>query len=331
MNNRKTEFIDLGMEIELKKIYLSLKKGIKWVIITPTIFVIIAVIYVFFIAKPIYTSETKLLLVTSGGSQSRLSSLAGLAGQFGFSLPSLDDNVNYLSAATLPEILASRTLARSILFTVFNSQEFDKPTSLLNILTDHKEIDSADSNKIIVNAIKHISEDILEIKQIKQTPMFTLQVNSLEPQLSAEISLAVINELEQLRSDFTKLELLDKKEFISERLAEVQNELFQAETKFKIFREQNLQISLSPTLLLQQERLQREIEIQTQIYISLKQQFEQVKIEEAQNRSFLKIIDPPNIPIYHSKPKRKLIVILSGLMGLMVGVTIAVVKKYWEG
>lgn len=320
-------FNDSLIEINHKKIYLSLKKGKKWLIIMPLITVIISIIYVLFIAKPIYTSETKLLLVNSGGSQSRL---GGLASQFGFSLPSLDDNVNYLSAETLPEILSSRTLAKSILFTDFNSREFDKPTSLLNIITDQKDISIADSNKIIAKAIEHISEDVLEIKQIKQTPMFTLQVNSPEPQLSADISAVVINELEQLQSDFTKYELLNEKEFISERLDEIQNELNRAETKLKTFREQNLQISLSPTLLLHQERLQREIEIQTQIYISLKQQFEQVKIEEAQNRSFLKIIDPPNIPIYHSKPKRKIIVIFTGLMGLMIGGIIAVVKNYGE-
>lgn len=320
------DFNDLEIGIDLKKIYLSLKKGIKWLIITPSITVIIAVIYVFFIAKPIYTSETTLLLVNS--SSGNLSRLGGLASQFGFSLPSLDDNVNYLSAETLPEILSSRTVARSILFTTFDSREFDKPTSLLNIITDQKDISNADSNKIITNAIKHISQNILDIKQIKNTPIFLLLVNSPEPKLSAEISSVVINELEKLQADFTKHELLNEKEFISERLAEIQNELFQAETKLKTFREQNLQISLSPTLLLHQERLQREIEIQTQIYISLKQQFEQVKIEEAQNRSWLKIIDPPNVPIYHSKPKRKITVIFSGLMGLMIGGIIAVVKYY---
>lgn len=327
MNNMNSKYNDSEIEIDLKKIYLSLKKGIKWVIITPSIFVIIAVIYVLFIAKPIYTSETTLLLVNSGGSQSRL---GGLVSQFGFSLPSLDDNVNYLSAETLPEILSSRTLAKAILYADFNSQEFDNPTSLLSIITDQKDIAKADSNKIITGAIKHI-QNILEIKQIKNTPMFILLVNSPEPQLSAEISSAVITELEQLQSDFTKHELLDQKEFISERLVDIQNELNQAETKLKKFREQNLQISLSPTLLLHQERLKREIEIQTQIYISLKQQFEQVKIEEAQNKSFLKIIDPPNVPIYHSKPKRKLIVITWGLIGLIIGVIIAVGKNYWEG
>lgn len=320
------DFNNSEIEIDLKKMYLSLKKGIKWLIIIPSVTSILAIIYVLFIAKPIYTSETKLLLVSSGGSQSRL---GGLASQFGFSLPSIDDNVNYLSAAILPEILSSRTVARSILFTTFDSREFDKPTSLLNIITDQKDIANADSNEIMTRAIKHI-QNILEIKQIKNTPIFLLLVNSPEPQLSADISIVVINELEQLQSDFTKHELLDQKEFISERLVDIQNELNQAETKLKKFREQNLQISLSPTLLLHQERLQREIEIQTQIYISLKQQFEQVKIEEAQNKSFLKIIDPPNVPIHHSSPKRKRTVVIYGLMGLMIGGIIAVVKNYKE-
>ena len=328
MNNMNTIYEDdLLIKIDYKKIYSSLVKGIKWVVIMPLITVIISIIYVLFIAKPIYTSETKLLLINSSSSLSNLSSLAG---QFGFSIPTQNDNVDYLSAETLPEILASRTLAKSILYAVFDSREFDKPTSLLNIITNNKDIDNTDSNKIMTKAIEHISKDILELDQIKNTPMFSMLVNSPEPQLSADISLVVINELENLQSDFTKHELLYKKEFISERLNDIWNELSQAETKLKNFREQNLQISLSPSNLLQQERLQREIEIQTQIYISLKQQFEQIKIEEAQNKSYFKIVDPPNIPIYHSKPKRKLTVIFSGLMGLIIGGIIAIKKNYYE-
>jgi uncharacterized protein involved in exopolysaccharide biosynthesis len=327
MNSKyKDDFNDLLVEIDYKKIYSSLIKGIKWLVITPSITVIISIIYVLFIAKPVYTSETTLLLVNSSSNQSRLGSIAS---QFGFSMSLPNDNVDYLSVETLPKILSSRTLAKSILlYTDFNSQDFNKPTSLLDIITNQREIANVDSNKIMADAIMHVSQNILEIKQIKNTPMFTLLVNSPEPQLSAEIASVVINELEKLQSDFTKHELLDKKEFISERLDNVQNELFQAESKLKIFREQNLQINLSPTLLLHQERLQREIEIQTQIYISLKQQYEQVKIDEAQNKSFLKIIDPPNIPIYRSKPKRKITVIFSGLMGLMIGGIIAVKKNY---
>ena len=91
-------FEDSELEIDLKKIYLSLKKGIKWVVITPSIIVAISIIYVLFIAKPIYTSETTLLLVNSGGDQSKLTSLAG---QFGFSLPSSQDgNVKYTGKDT---------------------------------------------------------------------------------------------------------------------------------------------------------------------------------------------------------------------------------------
>ena len=100
MNNMNTIYEDdLLIKIDYKKIYSSLVKGIKWVVIMPLITVIISIIYVLFIAKPIYTSETKLLLINSSSSLSNLSSLAG---QFGFSIPTQNDNVDYLSAETLP-------------------------------------------------------------------------------------------------------------------------------------------------------------------------------------------------------------------------------------
>ncbi len=332
MNNMKTinndglNNDDWLVKIDYKKLYSSLVKGIKWLIIMPLITGIISIIYVFFIVKPTYTSETKLWLVNS--SSSNQTSLRGLASQFGLSIGSQNNVVDYLSTETLPEILSSRTLCESVLNSVFDYREFDKPISLLNIFTSQQDIVNADTNEIMTRAIRRVRR-ILDIKQIKNTPMFLLRVKSPGPKLSAKISLVVIKNLEKLQSDFTKLELLNKKEFISERLETVQNELFQAETKLKNFREENLQINLSPTLLLQQERLQRDIEVQTQVYISLKQQFEQVKIEETHNRSFLKIVDPPDIPIHHSSPQRKRTVIFSGILGFIIGGIIAVKKNYW--
>ena len=46
MNNINTTNNDSEIEIDLRKIYLSLVKGIKWLFIIPAITVIIAVIYV---------------------------------------------------------------------------------------------------------------------------------------------------------------------------------------------------------------------------------------------------------------------------------------------
>ena len=63
----------------------------------------------------------------------------------------------------------------------------------------------------------------------------------------------------------------------------------------KEFRESNRIITSSPTLLLEQERLIREIATVNQIYGSLKIEYEKSKIEESRFDTVLEILDPPEI------------------------------------
>ncbi|MFC1785305.1 Wzz/FepE/Etk N-terminal domain-containing protein [Candidatus Neomarinimicrobiota bacterium] len=323
--NKNFDEWDEGLEIDFNKILLSLKIGVKWLIVTPLVFCAIAIIYVLFIAKPVYTSEAKILLV---GNKDNQSSLLGLASQFGFSIPPRSsDGSTYLTIETLPEILKSRSLTNSLLFSEFTTEKASHPEILFNIIFDSLDIADSDSNKLIAEGQDYIAKKVLGTKQINNTAIFSLYVNSPEAKLSAKIAKKVVSELEKMQLEFTRSELSDQKEFFIGRLSEVQVELYNAESRLKNYREKNLQINLSPTLLLEQERLEREIEIQTEIYISLKQQFEQIKISENKNISHIKVIDEPNIPIFRSKPKRKLIVLVAGILGLMIGGVVAIISN----
>lgn len=315
MSNRYNDEI----EIDLKKVYFALKKGIKWVILTPAMFGLVAVIYVLFIAKPVYTSEAKILLV---GNENDQSSMIGLANQFGISIPSsFRNNNNYLSIETLPEIIKSRSLVTTILLSDFlvNSEAGQKP--LIKIIFNESQIAKHDSSELIARGQKYLIDEMLEIRQIKNTALFYLLINSHDPVLSQKIGLKVITELQKLQLDFSFDELIEQKEFIEGRLNVVQNELNESETKLKIFRENNLQINLSPMLLLEQERLEREIEIHTQIYLSMKEQYEEIKINEYKNISSIKVIDEPMVPIKQSRPNNVLTIIFAGILGIIIALT----------
>ena len=65
---------------------------------------------------------------SSGGG---VSQAAGLAAQFGISIPTTQSETKWV----YPEIINSRTLARSILKRKFDTIEFGKQKSLLQILT----------------------------------------------------------------------------------------------------------------------------------------------------------------------------------------------------
>lgn len=324
MNERNYDEWDEGLEIDFKKIIISLKKGLKWIIITPTIFCIIAIVFAFFIAKPVFTSEAKFLLTSKEQSES---SLLQLANQFGFSIPSNSESATYLTYETLPEIIRSRSISNSILFNKFTSEKYDQPTYFFNMLFPPGVIAESDSSQLIEIGQNIIKEKVVSIYAINNSPLLRLNVNTIDPNLSYQIANHLIEELKLLQLELQHRDIDNEKKFVIERLSEIEQELIIAEIKLKNFREQNLQIGISPTLQLEQERLNRNIEIQTGLYLSLKQQLEKIKIDENKDFTSIKVIDEPNIPYNRSKPKRKLIVIIAGFLGIILGSAIAIIKE----
>jgi len=322
MNNTTYEDINKKDEYTFSDLYLALARGIKWIILTPLVIGILTIIYLLFFSKPIY--ESTATIFPSFGESGNNSNLLSMASNFGISLPSQFKETDILSADMYPAIIKSRTLAKTVLGKEFNSGGNDEGMSLLSILTEPKDFINADSSKIIAKMIKYFSEEIVNISQNPETPLFTLKILTKDPLLSAQIASTVIEELDKLQIEFKSHEILQKKEFIEERIKDVEIELRKTERTLEKFRMQNKQISYSPSLLLEQERLERETQVQTEVYISLKQQYETVKIEEVQETSFVQVLDKPNIPNKPSKPRKMFVLFFAVFGGGTLGILIAI-------
>ena len=102
--------------------------------------------------------------------------------------------------------------------------------------------------------------------------------------------------------------------------------MLKSEIQLKTFLEKNRQV-LSPSLMLERERISREVEIQKGVFLTLKQQLELSNIEKIQNQTIIQILDPPLIPIRGSGKNIKLITIFGGFMGLMIGIVFAFIRS----
>ena len=92
--------------ISVIDILLILAKHLRIIIITPTIFCALTIIYVQFIAHPSYESLSKIISSSGGGSQT-----ASLAAQLGFNLSTNQPEQQWVYS----EVIQSRTLARAML------------------------------------------------------------------------------------------------------------------------------------------------------------------------------------------------------------------------
>ena len=309
-------------------ISLVLANNLRILIFTPLIFVITTIIYVLFIIPPVYTSTTTIL--PSSGSGEAFSNLRGIAAQFNISLPRREDT-DITSAIVYPKIIKSRKIARTLLSRNFDTEEFGAQKSLLQIITYGDDKPEVGPDTLTKQGIELLTEEMIEVLEDPVTGFLTINVSSMEPQLSADLAQAVIEELDHFQRKLKLQRIIDKREFIQERISAVQQDLEKSENVLKQFRERNRQIVSSPALLLEQERFAREIEVQKSIFITLKEQLEMTKIQEVAEAPMVQILDAPEAPLYRSKPKRTQSVLIAAFLGIVFGIIIVLFKSYFGG
>lgn len=287
----------------LSKLIGTFQKKIKIILIITSIFSLFSIFYVQFIAKSVYSSTT---LIVPAKNENSTNSFSGVAAQLGImSSPISDTKLLY------PEIIKSRTIAKKVLKRKFYSDKYGENKLLLNIIINS---DDDFETRLSKGADAFISS--INVKDKIKSGIVEINVESSEPVLVAEILEALIEEVDNHQKSFKKKQAKKKRKFIEERIEVVSIDLMQAEDKLKTFRTQNRKYIDSPALLLEFERLMRETEVQKQLYITLKQEFELAQIEEVEDDDILYIIDQPEIPLYSSSPKKKSFVILSFMFGL---------------
>jgi uncharacterized protein involved in exopolysaccharide biosynthesis len=169
---------------------------------------------------------------------------------------------------------------------------------------------------------------MIDVSQDKVSSIYTITVNAFEPQFAADLCAALIEELDTHQRTYKTAKVKETRLFIEGRIIDVQKELEEAEEALKDFVNRNRQIQGSPALLLEQQRLSREATVLTGVFTTLKQQLEMTKIEEVKESALVQVLDPPEAPLYRDKPKRKLSVLLSLILGFGMAVVIAFVKEY---
>jgi uncharacterized protein involved in exopolysaccharide biosynthesis len=121
----------------------------------------------------------------------------------------------------------------------------------------------------------------------------------------------------------------EQRKWIETRLKDVELDLRRAEEALKLFREKNRRIIDSPQLLLDQERMLRDIEMKSTVFIELKKQAELARIEEIKNIAIVNVLDPARPPVERSGPQRTVNTLAAFLLTLLGGVVFSsMVARY---
>jgi uncharacterized protein involved in exopolysaccharide biosynthesis len=237
-----------------------------------------------------------------------LASVAGLVGNLGLSSGSA-------SLFPLYETFAySRTVVTGILNQPLDEVGF--PGTLLERIAPVGTGAGQD-----LDAAIEIVRRRLTFEADKKTGVVSISYLDTDPKVAALVTNQVVDALDHFDLQTATSRAGERRQFIEQRMNQSARTLAEAEGRLEQFRQENLRIGNAPGLLLDQARLQREVEIEQQIYLTLRKEYELARIDEQRSVPVVSVLDRAVAPVVPAGPSLVKLTVAAGFLGacLVVG------------
>ena len=326
-------------EIDISKIIIALKEKKNNIIYMTFLGFFLSIIYVF-MATPYYQSYISINPIGDNINSSRsVGGLQSLASEYGVNL-NVGDFINERPSFYIPDIVNSRILKKAVInhkWKTLNEDSIDlinywkindsTKFSLGKILQSITGSSSSpDLNlKYMDSAIEKLTNQVLV--QEEESGLIVISVLMEEPALAADIANYIANYVKEYVSNIMLSYSSTHRKFIEERLQYSKQELSSSEEELKEFSEKNPFAVDTPELQLQRGRLMRNMEVNQQVYITLRQQYEMARINELKEIPVINILDFGEPASDEAKPQKLLIIFLMTLVFMVSASIFVIVKK----
>ncbi len=297
---------------------------LRWRLIAVVILLtLIAAVIAVILIPPVY--RTKVSFVATSSSSSRLPSslsaaagpLAGLATQLG--MPTGPDPSE--SPGFYVELARSRELLTRLLQSRFHDPRGASPRDSAR-LVDILRLRSSDPQRRLEKGIKKMSKSINGDFDIL-TSIVWLDVDARWPDLSAAVANRTIDLVTQFNTEQRVSRVRSKRLFLEDRVAKARSQLDAAENRLRVFNEQNRSWRAAPSLVFEEQRLQRELDRVSNVYLQLQQQYESTLLEEVNDAARISVIDAGVAPRKALWPNYVVLLPAALAAGLFIGFIVA--------
>lgn len=219
--------------------------------------------------------------------QSRLSSLASLASQFGVSVPVAD-------AGRSPGFYATLMVSKNLLANVVQ-QRFAPQNGAAVSLIDYLHAGGDNPAQRIESAVAKLSRKI-GVNVDQKAGLVRLDVTMRDAVMSRDVARALMAEVDSFNLKSRQSQASQERQFAERRLAEAQVEKRQAEDELQAFLQRNRDFRSSPQLSFTYDRLADNVSLRQQLYTSIAQTFEQARIEEVRDTPVITVVEAPMLP-----------------------------------
>lgn len=248
--------------------------------------------------------------------------LSGLAAQFGLSLPSIEGRESPLFYV---DLIQSRHVLGTLAETVYT---IDTDTGRVsgNLMQLYRVKEKTPGRRREA-AIKMLGKNIVAGADPK-TSIVRVKVTARTPELALLLNQKLLDLISRFNLESRQSQASAERKFAERRLEEIKRDFREAENRLQAFLQRNRDYRNSPELFFQYERLNRDVNLQDQVYTTLAQAYEQAKIEEVRDTPVLTIVDPPELPVRPRSRGLLKIELLALFLGLLLGVGLALTKDF---
>lgn len=344
-------------EIDLVELAKTIWAGRLLIAKVTGVFIVLGLIIAF--TSPVeYEASTKLLPEATEGATPKLGGLGGLAGLAGIDLGAMSGGGGVLSPQLYPEIVNSLPFildvmndtiyfeSKKLRTTSFDYFENHAKPSLLgyamkytiglpglikSLFTEEKKLVKSDSTQEFYrltkdqwNLVEKFKERIaLNIDD--ETSLISIKVEMPDTYAAAQVIKKIEREVTQSVIKYKTDKAKENLTFVVEAFEDAKKEFESVQLRLARATDRNMNVS-SATAQVELRRIENEYNVAFEVYKGLASQVEQAKIKLKEDTPVFTVLEPVRIPEDKSKPKRMLIILSFGFLGVLAAV-IALVKR----
>jgi uncharacterized protein involved in exopolysaccharide biosynthesis len=304
-----------GLSIALfTRILLDRWRAITWIVLAGA-----AVGVVLGFTLPKYYRGLVVFLPSSESATGVRGTLAGLASQFGINM---DLGSGGGSPRVYGQLAKSRTILARLLWTSMPAVA-GRPSEPL---IDWVQPAGKDSALRVDKARKKLSKEIAVETDI-QTGVVQLSLDTRNPVIAAYAANKLVEYFDDFNVKQRRSQGTEREEFVAGRYAAAQDSLRSAEGRVAQFLERNNLYQTSPTLTQEYARLQRQVAVQQEVFLTLARELEEARIAAVNDVPVLTVIDPAVPPTRRERPRRVLLLVECVALALVVGISYAFLRE----
>ena len=353
IQNQHTSEDEIDLIVLLKKVYLEKKFILK----TSILAALFGIVYALFQPNE-YSSSTTFIPQLSSGVKTGGSSLSGLASLAGINIGSMESSSEF-PPTLYPQVVNGIPFQLDLLSSeiTFNNKAsnvkdyFLEKKSSFNVFGiikkytiglpslilgsfKNQEVQLVESEIFSVSKEdKHLFNNIrdaLSLSLNEKEGFITISFTDNNKNVAAQITQIAQNLLQEKIIEFKNKSSKEMLDFAIKQYEEKKTSYEKLQDERAIFVDKNINISSS---LFQNKlsRIESEVNISASIVQQLASQVEQAKLQVNKDTPVFTTIQPVTIPFERSAPKRSLIVIVFGFLGIIVSVGYVLVKEPLNG